>query len=205
MTEDEDDVIAMAMREAQSRDDQVVDDESADVDVGDVKSVAELVSLQIKLEGVIAALEEEMKRLTKELEDVRTRKLPDAMLEMNVSSWTTTVGDRKLTVKLDRVFYPSVSKDDMPSFVSWLKERGDDGIVKPKFVVDFEKGETDRAEELLNVMREEHPELPISYAPEIHWSTFRSYTKEVVTGGVELPPFYKYHEANVAKITSRKI
>lgn len=202
MADEEDDVIAMAMREAASQND---DDEDGSVDVGEVTTVAELVNKQIALEQELAALEAETKRVTGELEQVRTRDLPEKMLEMNVSSWTTTVGDRKLTVKLDRVFFPSIKKEDMPAFVDWLKKRGDEGIVTPKFVLGYEKGQVDQAETMYEQLKAAFPDAPVTYTPEVHWATLRSYTKDVATDGeTKLPPFYKYHETNISKITSKK-
>lgn len=202
MADEEDDVIAMAMREAASQND---DDEDGSVDVGEVTTVAELVNKQIALEQELANLAIETTRVTAELEQVRTRDLPEKMLEMNVSSWTTTVGDRKLTVKLDRVFFPSIKKEDMPAFVDWLKKRGDEGIVTPKFVLGYEKGQVDQAETMYEQLKAAFPDAPVTYTPEIHWATLRSYTKDVATDGeTKLPPFYKYHETNISKITSKK-
>lgn len=208
MTDDEDDVLKMAMTDASvgaAEEDE--EDEGGAVDVGDVRSVAELVMAQILLEERIEKGEKLLEQLRKELEDLRTRKLPDAMLEMNVTSWTTKRDDRKLTVNLTEVYYPSVKKEDMPKLVKWLKDRGDEAIVKPKFVVDFEKGQVDEAEELFEQLIDEYPDAPIRYEPEIHWATFRSYTKDVVKeiGADQMPDFYKFHQANMAKITSRKI
>lgn len=201
--DEEDDVIAMAMREAAAGADG--DDEDSNVDVGEVTTVAELVNRQIELEKQLEDLAAETKRVTGELEQVRTRDLPEKMLEMNVSSWTTTVGDRKLTVKLDRVFFPSIKKDDMPAFVDWLKKRGDEGIVTPKFVLGYEKGQVDQADAMFEQLKAAFPDAPVVYTPEVHWATLRSYTKDVATDGeTVLPSFYTYHETNISKITSKK-
>lgn len=210
MTDEDDDVIAMAMRDAQRVESEGEDNESAP-GVGDVKSVAELVAEQIALEQQLKDLEEVTKRVTSELERVRTKELPEKMLEMNVSSWTTTVGDRKLTVKLDRVFFPAIKKEDMPEFVKWLKKRGDEGIVRPKFVLGYEKGQVDEAEAMLEQIMKAFPDAPVVYEPEVHWQTMRAYTKDVVTdiekdeSAEKLPAFFRYHETNMSKITSRKV
>lgn len=203
---DEDDVIAMALRDQNPLGIGIGIPQNDDpVDVGEVTSVAELVNKQVALEAELEALGAEVKRVTGELEQVRTRDLPEKMLEMNVSSWTTTVGDRKLTVKLDRVFFPSIKKDDMPAFVDWLKKRGDEGIVTPKFVLGYEKGQVDEAEAMLAQLKEAFPDAPVTYQPEVHWATLRAYTKDVATDGdTVLPPFYTYHETNISKITSKK-
>lgn len=203
-TIENDDVLALAMQEATAE--ETTGDESS-VDVGDVATVADLVNLQIALETEIEETNKRLNALVMRLEEVRTKSLPDAMLEMNVASWTTIRDGRRLTVKLDELFYPSVRKEDMPRFVEWLKKRGDEGIVKPKFVVDFEKGQVEEASDLLERMRREHPDLPIKYEPEIHWATFRAFTKEVITteGEDSVPSFYRFHRSNMAKITSRKI
>lgn len=198
---DMDDVLRMAM------DDTPVATRGEDTtDVGEVKTVASMVNRMIALERDIAEMEDRLKDLNAEYEQVRTKELPDAMLEMGVTKWVTDRDGNRLTVSVDHVFYPAVKKEDMPRLVEWLKERGDEGIVKPKFVVDFEKGEVDAAQAAADAIRREHPELDVVLTPDIHWSTFRSYTRDLVTAGdVVLPDFYKYHEANMAKITKRKM
>ena len=211
MTDDEDDVIAMAMREARARDEGSDDDSDESIKVGEVTSVADLVALQIALEQKLKDLEQEVKDTTAELEKVRTKDLPEKMLEMNVTSWTTQVGDRRMVVKLDRVFYPAIKKEDMPAFVRWLKKRGDEGIVKPKFVLSYEKGQVDEAEKMAALIAEMFPNAPVVYEPEVHWQTMRAYTKDVVTEiekdetAEKLPDFYRYHETNISKITSKKV
>lgn len=165
----------------------------------EVATVNQIVILVEKLEAAelkVKQLEEDLKEAVAKRDRLRDYELSGAILESGASSLTTHNGGLKVTV--EQIYYPHVAKADMHRFEKWLINAGNAGIVQPKVQVALAKGDLEEAQAAVDLLTKHGYE--VNYTPEIHWQTFRSFTKEQVSQGTELPDYFQYHSVNRAKI-----
>lgn len=136
------------------------------IDDADLQTLSALVTQQLTLEDRIEKGEALLKQLKAELEEVSTRKIPNKLTDLGLSSLTTADG-RKVNVK---PFYSC--KIISPEAYNWLDENGHGGIIKTDLVRSFMRTEREQAIEY----QKEHPEFTLKES--IHHQTLTAFCKE---------------------------
>ena len=192
MTVDQD-VLAAALAD--------VNDEMAVPAIDKLQLVERLIKQQVHLEDLKESLEEQLKKVNKELELVMDKQLPDALMEAGCSRFDTAEG---LVVKTQNCYYPSVKKADEPEVFDELAKMGHAGIISTSVVIDLGKGGHDEGKELLDrlqpLLNKHTPVLSES----IHWATFRAFAKEQIEADEILPENIKVHSFTRATIKRPK-
>jgi hypothetical protein len=96
-----------------------------------LQQVAALSKRQLELEQQVAAAEQTLESLKKQLADVQLRVLPNTMLEIGLAYVELTTGD---SVSIDK-FYSGSIRDTKPEALNWLKKNNHDSIIKTNILI----------------------------------------------------------------------
>lgn len=101
-----------------------------------------------ELDAIIAEKEEDLKTVKAEFEFIRVTLIPKKLEEEGLKNFRLASG-RGITTSTD--LYVSVLADDKPTFMQWLKDSGQGGIIKedvnPQTLKAFIKNRIENAEE----------------------------------------------------------
>jgi hypothetical protein len=115
-----------------------------------------------------------------EARDIAERKLPDLMLSVGMSEFKL-LDDSKVTLKK---FYKGALKDREACF-TWLRESGNDGVIKNTIKTEFGKGEEEEAKELECLLKDTG--FTYQRKADIHHATLNSLLKELKESEIEFP------------------
>lgn len=148
----------------------------------EVSTIAALAEQQLGLEQDIVAIEELLKKNKEKLRILSQESLPNAMLEAGMQSFTLSNG-AKIVMKTN--YFASISKDHEDAAFAWLREHGFGSLVKNQVIAEFGKGEDDKANEWVDIMREKgvYP----NHKQSVHAQTLKAFVKEQLTAGHEVP------------------
>jgi hypothetical protein len=167
----------------------------------ELKSVEKLSTKQVMLEDQIEEATEQLKVLNRQLEEVRDRLLPDAMLGTG-NGVTKLELSNGCKITLSDKYLASYTKANEQTFFEWLKEMGDDGIINADVTVPFGKGSYQDAVEAAEVLKSEGYKAEVKGS--IHWATLRSFARELKENNHAVPEFLNIHKITSAKITRPK-
>lgn len=147
-----------------------------------------LVLAAAKLEVQKARLDEELKTVGKELTQYKEKLIPELMAEMGMSTIVTASGV-KIEIKEEvRAAFPKDQERRNAAF-AYLKETGDDAIIKRQFVVQYGKGEIAWAEEfskqLVELKVAEHATVEEDWS--VHHQTLLAYLRTQLKEGRPVP------------------
>lgn len=145
-----------------------------------LKEVVQLAQEQIALETVIENLEIEIKTRIDQLRSISEKLLPEKMAEMGLTEFKLESGS-KITIK--RHYFGSISGVNADKAFDWLKETGHDDIIKNKVTCDFGRGEEDKANELVEILKEH--DVQFEAKKSVHPMTLKAFVKEQMTSGAE--------------------
>lgn len=166
-----------------------------------IEFISRLMTKQMKLEDEVEECEEALSKKKKDLEDIKVRKLPLAMIEANCKSHETSDGS-KLTLK--RTYLASVVKAEEPKFFNWLEDHGFEGILDTNIEIAFGKGGRPEAKEVLKKLQEELELDTAQLSENIHWSTLRAFAREQTEAKAELYEGLKVFPLDQAEIKRPK-
>jgi len=161
-----------------------LDEFKPDVAESALGEVTHWATRQLELEEKVAALEEELTSVKKELADVSGVKLPDAMESANMQSFTLTNGTK---VSIDTVYSGRIGKteeEQMKAF-KWLSDNNHDDMIKNVVSVQFAKGEEGKAQDLMEELKTKS-----QMSTNKKWvepMTLKAFIKEQVQKGQPIP------------------
>ena len=163
-----------------------------------LRSISQLVNAQIMLQAKVERLTQELKEANAELEQVQTKALPEALLDLEVTKFESP----RFKIKLEKVYFASVLKDQREDFYNWVDEQGDHGVITSTVVIEFGRGGRHEAKEFLEWLhRQNVPHATDAVlVHDMHWQTMRAYARDKVEEGVELHPGFKVHAVDKAKL-----
>lgn len=166
----------------------------------DLSEISRLAKRQLELEATVDAIQRQLETETKKLRDVAERLLPEAMLAIKMTEFKLDDG-KKITIKNDVT--ASIRADFLPQAVEWLDDNGLGGIVKSNVVVNFDRGETEKAAELVSYCEQHHYSAAEKLSVNIN--ILKATVKEQMANGVEFPDeYFSVHPLRKAKITIPK-
>ena len=170
------DVLAMAQADA-AADEKIPEDK--------LERIRHFGEKQRKLMKVIADLENQLSLTKESLRKVMEQDLPEAMDEVNMTSFKLDDGSE---VKVKPFYAASIPEDRKEEAFEWLKEHDFDGMIKAEVKVSFGKGEFEVAQSFLNFIRGFNEKaIDPEYKESVHWQTLRAFVKEQIEGGKPLP------------------
>ena len=167
-----------------------------------LESVAELLREQLRLESVVADMEEQLKGYKNHLKKLSGETIPEKMTELGMTS-TTMYDGSKVEVVSD--IHVSIPKEDLKrkaACYKWLEDNGLGDIIKNSVGISFGKGESNMATHLQETIKEMGliPEVKAS----VHAGTLKATIKKWHQEGKSLPEeLFFLHFGQTTKI-SRK-
>ena len=116
-----------------------------------LRLVARLARRQRELERKVERAEALLAGRQKQLTEVQRRLLPEALREAGLKDFTLD-GGGKVSVKDE--YYATISGPNREAALTWLRERGHDGIIKNSVEIKFGRGEDTRAAEAMALLAE---------------------------------------------------
>jgi hypothetical protein len=144
--------------------------------------VAVLAERQMMLEDTKDRLEAEIKDINRQLEEVATKLLPNAMQALGLEEIKLTDGSK---VSVSQFYSASIKEENRDPAHTWLRDNGHGGLIKNDFEINFGKGEDKKAEDLRKVLVKK--QVPFAEHSSVHSSTLRAWLKEQIEGGVNVP------------------
>jgi hypothetical protein len=148
----------------------------------ELTELSDLAERQLYYERHICEIEEKLSETKELLRLVSEVYIPETMATIGMSEFKMSNGC-KITIKND--VYASIRKDFVAQAINWLDNNGLGDIVKDKVAVDFGRGESDSAKELIKFC-EEHG-FRASENMSVHPQTLKATVKEQMSRGIEFP------------------
>jgi len=126
--------------------------------------------------------------------------LPDAMAAIGMQKFVLTTGE---TVDVKTEYHASIPKAREGEAFNWLREHNADALLKRIVSVQFGRGEDDAAGEIAAMLENEYS-LPVEQKLSVHPSTLKSFVKERIEEGAELPQdLFGVHIINRARVVRK--
>jgi len=160
--------------------DYLKEDEKPMLDAQAFHSLKEMVDLYKRLDADIKSMEKDLTEVKKEFNKLSGEDLPQFLLMYGLTEVRIHTGE-KIIVKEDI----SVSIDDTryQDFINFLRERGDDDIIKLQ--VAFDKMESEKRSDLLTFLLEN--EYVYESKDNVHAQTLKKYFKDILGMSINDP------------------
>lgn len=165
--------------------------------------IGQKVSEHSSLKGQLESLEEQVKVLKEEIRRLEERDLPDLMLEVGL---TTIKTDSGFQVEIGTVMSTTESASAMPRRIAFLRQTGNEELIKQNVSLQFGKGMDEKANEAIMLLRGS------GFAPtreeEVHTGSFKALIKELREQGKAIPydelGIYVAQKAIIKPVKSKK-
>jgi uncharacterized small protein (DUF1192 family) len=175
--------------------DDQLDESSTHSDSG-IAELSRLVTLLAQQDIEVERAEAHLKKMKEDRDDLRRRRIPDLMDELNCRTHETKAG-LKVTVK--NVVKASITDKTRNAAIAWFDEQNLGRMVKNEFTLKLSKGEEDRATQLRHAI--EGLGLEYKNKKNVHHSTLSAFIKERDAAGESTPDelfnVYRYSEAKI--------
>lgn len=143
---------------------------------------------QVELEDEIDALQRQMERRQKELNELRTNTLPLAFNALQL----TSIGVGNTMVRVETgvdARLPNVDKEPekRKKAIEWLVEKKHSGIIKVFMECQFGKGDFDLAMTIANYIKKKY-KLPVVVSEAVHPATYKALLKDLLLVKNEIVP-----------------
>ena len=170
------------------------------IDDAKLKSLADLAKQQLTLEGRIAKGEELLAQLNDQLKELKEKRIPDAMAEIGMESFSLSDGS---SINVEKYYAGSISEDHKKDAFAWLRKNEFDALIKRNITCKFGKGEDAKATVLVKQL--DKMRLPYEDKEAVHPQTLKAFIREQMEAGSELPTeLFGVFVGNRAKITPAK-
>lgn len=175
------------------------DDSLEEVETHSDSALAELsrlVSMLAQAEVEVERAEAQLKKCKEDRDELKLRRIPDLMAELNCSTLQTRAG---LKVTIKTVVKASMTDKTRDRAVAWFEEQGLSRMLKNEFSLKLSKGEDDKAVALRTAIEE----LGLEYKNKknVHHSTLSAFIRERDKAGESTPDdlfnVYRYSEAKL--------
>lgn len=150
----------------------------------DLKAISGIASRAKEVEAEIDALEQQLKAKNAELEEIETKRLPDAMAAVGLKEFVLTDGS-KITVKPE--YHASIPKARKIEAFQFLRDNEFGALIKNELAIEFGKGQDEMADEAYERLKGEFPDIPVTLGESIHAQTLKALVKEQFESGSPLP------------------
>lgn len=162
-------------------------------------SVAAYAKEMRQLDLEILRLKQELKDVEERLLTITTVLLPDFMKSIGLKKFTL---DDDTTLSMGTEYYGSISEENKPQAMEWMRAQGHGSLVKNEIKLSFGMGEDADADKLKK--RLEKAGYSYEQKEGIHASTLKAFIKEQTEAGVILPEVFNSFVQDVVKIAKKK-
>lgn len=150
----------------------------------ELKAISGLAVKAKSVAAEILSIEESLKTKKAELEEIETKRLPDAMQAVGLKEFVLTDGS-KITVKPE--YHASIPKVRKIEAYEYLREHEFGALIKNELSIEFGKGEDEAAVEAFERLKGEFPDIPVQLSESVHAQTLKALVKEQFESGSPLP------------------
>lgn len=148
----------------------------------DLKEISALAEMMLDFEKEIEQRESALSLTKERYRIVKEETIPCAMQEIGLESITLTSGE-KLTVQQE--VYASIPVANRAEAYAWLDEHGFGGLIKTSIEAAFDRGEAERAAEVLASLQEQGVNAALTQG--VHAQTLKAFIKEQLAAGSDIP------------------
>lgn len=164
----------------------------------DLSQLQDLAEQQAEAEAEVARIEAQLNAAREKLKDLAERKVPELMDQIGIEEFRTRTG---LKIKIDETIRASIPKARTAEAYAWLIANNHEALIKRSVVVEFGKGESDKASELASYLTKQ------GYAPDneakVHAQTLSAWVREKLKAGNEVPlDLFGVFRQRVSKIST---
>ena len=168
--------------------------------VNDAKSLSEQVLKLKDMEDLVAAKEEELKKLKKDVEVISGEVIPTMMQEMNLSTLKLADGS---SVEVKPVYGASIPIAKKEEAFKWLREHGLGDLIKNEITVAFGRDEDNKAQQYA-VLAQGQGYEPVQKL-KVEPMTLKALVRERIEAGQDMPAdLFNVFAGNRTKITRNK-
>ena len=146
-----------------------------------LSGIQNIVQKQISLETQVAAQEQVLKELKRELLDIQTQELPQAMDAVGLATVTLNTGEK---VDIKPFVSASISKANKEEAYTWLRDHGHGDLIKVITKVDTGRDEQAAAKAQKALVK---AGLAPSTEESVHSGTLKVWVREQVEAGEPIP------------------
>jgi hypothetical protein len=151
------------------------EEDSKNIELGqDTSTLAELIQQRMLVNSQLLAAREVLKEKENLLKEYDEKMLPEKMQELKITEFKLDSGNK---VKLSEKFFASIYEEEKPEAYKYLKENGFGHIIKESYILDAKK-DSETKEKIKKVLIEN--KIPFSEKMDIHWSTLRSFVRDML-------------------------
>lgn len=152
------------------------------IEDAELKTLSDLIKLQADLERQVSSLEDTLARAASDLKRVSETLIPDTMAQLGLSSMKLDDGTK---VEVSTYYAASIPADAQSAAFAWLRETGNDSIIKRTVSCQFGKGEDKEANELA----ERLDALGYSFNDKanVHPQTLKAFVREQIESNKPFP------------------
>ena len=155
----------------------------ASVDTVHIDKISDVANEQVAKKIELSRLEDDVKRVKKEYIQISQVDLPELMQEVGMASFTLSDGS---SISVKDQMRASLPKKNKVEVANWLKEHGAGSLIKDTVVIEFQKGENSRAEELIDLLVDNgfsnfHEDISINTG------SLKALAKEKLAQGEDIP------------------
>lgn len=145
-----------------------------------IKNMRELAERAILLQTQIDQMEDAVKTLRNELNDIRHQRLPDLMSASQVSKFKLLDGTE---IKVEDFCSGSLPKepDKRTKAIGWLVDNDGEGLIKTEVTTTFGRKEHNQAMSVADDLRKQGLDVDVSEG--VHPATLQAYAKERMRNG----------------------
>ena len=144
--------------------------------------VAPLAAQQLRLESKVAEAEQSLKDRKKALAEIAERELPDLMVELGLTDFTTADG---LRVTVKDVLSAWTTGKYRDAIFAWLHATDNDSLISHEVVAKFGRGEADAAEQAESEARLLGGDVVLT--DKVNPQTFKALVRQLLADGEEVP------------------
>lgn len=149
----------------------------------------------------IAAAEaaEAAKEAQAKVRDIAEHRIPELMIQLGMSEFTTTNG---IKLKINDVYRASIPKARRDEAHAWLDEHDEGGMIKNNVIVGFGRDQGEAAGSLLTDLTNQG--FNVKNEEKVESSTLRAWVKRQLEAGADIPmDLFGAAQIKQAKITAR--
>lgn len=150
----------------------------------ELQRIVKLAELMVEQAQTVADLEQRLKDAKAALRRTETEDLPELMREVGLDSVKLNDGS---TVEVVEDVDCGISEARRADAHDWLVSNGFGGLIKTQVITAFERGEIEEAMAYAAQATEAWPEHPATLKDAVHPATLKSFVKEQLAAGNDLP------------------
>lgn len=175
--------------------DDTLEADSVDTETGHA-ALSELIIRANQIDIEVARAEDQLKALKETQTDLKQRRIPDLMDELNMASFTTKSG---LKVSVKKKVRANITDATRTEAIKWFEEQNLERMLKHEFKLNLDKGEEAKALELSTAIES----LGLAYTNKrnVHPSSLSAFVRQRDAAGESVPDnlfnVYRYSEAKI--------